>query len=90
MSITIRPAVEADQSTITALVRAARINPRNLHWQRFMVAEVDRQIVGVHQVKIHKNGTREVASGVVLPAHRRKGVSAQLMQALLAGEPGVL
>ena len=90
MIIMIRPAGEADQATITAMVHAARINPRNLHWQRFMVAEIQGQIVGIRQVKIHKNGTREVASGVVLPEYRRQGISAQLMETLLAGEPGVL
>ena len=87
-AITIRPAVAADQPRITALVRMARINPRNLDWQRFMVAEVEGEIVGIRQVRIHKNGTREVASGVVLPAYRRQGISAQLMQALLTRQQG--
>jgi len=90
MSFTIRAAVEADQATITSIVHAARINPRSLHWQRFMVAEVQGQIIGLRQVKIHKNGTREVASGVVLSEYRRQGISAQLMDALLAREHDVL
>jgi hypothetical protein len=47
------------------MVREARINPRNLHWSRFLLAEEGGRIVGIGQVKIHKNGTREVASGVV-------------------------
>ena len=90
MSITIRPAAETDQATITSMVRAAHINTRNLHWTRFLVAEDRAHIVGIRQVKIHKGGTREVASGVVRPEYRRQGVSAKLMRALLARERGAL
>ena len=86
MSITIRPAVEADQATITSMVRAARINPRDLHWARFLVAEDRGHIVGVRQIRVHKHGTREVASGVVRSEYRRRGISAELMRALLARE----
>ncbi|MCI0399425.1 MAG: GNAT family N-acetyltransferase [Chloroflexi bacterium] len=90
MSITIRPAVEADQPTIVALVRQARINPRNLHWSRFLVVEDSGKIVGMRQVKVHKGGTREVASGFVRPEYRRQGLSAQLMNEILARESGPL
>lgn len=89
-AIKIRPAVEADEPTIKSMVRAARINPRNLHWGRFLVAEDRGRIVGVRQVKVHKGGTREVASGVVLPEYRRRGFSAELMHAVLARERGSL
>lgn len=90
MSIKIRPAVAVDQPVITALIRSARLNPRNLQWSNFWVAESEGQIVGVRQVKVHRHGTREVASGFVLPAYRRHGISGQLMQALLAQQTGVL
>jgi N-acetylglutamate synthase-like GNAT family acetyltransferase len=90
MSTTIRPAIESDQDEIKSMVRAARINPRNLHWSRFLVAEDGGRIVGIRQVKIHKDGTREVASGVVCPEYRRQGISAKLMRAILAREPDPL
>jgi N-acetylglutamate synthase-like GNAT family acetyltransferase len=90
MSITIRPAVETDHEEIKSMVREARINPRHLHWNRFLVAEEGGRIVGIRQVKIHKDGTREVASGVVRPEYRRRGISAKLMHATLAREPGPL
>jgi N-acetylglutamate synthase-like GNAT family acetyltransferase len=90
MSITIRPAVETDQAAFKSMVRAARINPRNLHWSRFLMAEEGGRIVGVRQVKIHNGGTREVASGVVRPEYRRRGISAKLMHATLAREPDPL
>jgi N-acetylglutamate synthase-like GNAT family acetyltransferase len=63
MSITIRAATQADQSTIVSMIREAKINPRNLHWEHFRIAEEDGKIIGIRQVKVHKEGTREVASG---------------------------
>jgi N-acetylglutamate synthase-like GNAT family acetyltransferase len=90
MPIHIRPAVEADQPVITALIRQARLNPKNLHWPRFLVAEDNGEIVGIRQVRIHRNGTREVGSGYVLPEYRRQGISRRLMEEILARESGPL
>jgi hypothetical protein len=41
MPVTIRVATEADQATITRLIRQGRLNPRHLHWANFLMAEVD-------------------------------------------------
>src|SRR5919108_1875715 len=90
MTISIRRALEADQTTIVSLIRQAKINLRNLHWQNFLVAEENGQVVGIRQVKVHSQGTREVASGFVLPEYRRQGISARLMNELLAREAGPL
>ena len=90
MTITIRPARGEDQETIISFLRQAKLNPRNLHWQHFLVAEQDRKVVGIRQVKVYEDGTREVASGFVLPEYRHLGISAQLMKALLAHETGPL
>jgi len=90
MTISIRHAVEADQATIVSFIRQAKLNPRNLKWQNFLVAEENGQFVGIRQVKVYEQGTREVASGFVLPEYRRRGISAQLMKALLARETGPL
>ena len=90
MPITIRPAAETDQSTIEKFIQEAKLNPRNLHWERFLIAEEEGKIVGVRQVKIYKHGTREIASGFLLTEYRRQGISAQLMKALLAREGGPL
>jgi N-acetylglutamate synthase-like GNAT family acetyltransferase len=89
-SLTIRPATANDQATITALIRAARLNPRNLQWVNFLVAETQGMIVGIRQVKTHAAGSREVASGYVLPAYRRQGISRRLMEEILRREAGVL
>lgn len=87
-NIVIRPARETDQARIEELVHMARINPSDLHWERFTVAEADGKIVGIRQVRVHAQGTREVGSGVVLPEYRHQGISAALMDTILAKESG--
>lgn len=88
--IAIRPARAADQPVITALVREAMLNPRNLDWRNFLVAEDAGTIVGLRQVKPHRLGSREVASGYVRPGYRGRGISERLMRELLARETGPL
>jgi N-acetylglutamate synthase-like GNAT family acetyltransferase len=80
----LRPAVEADQKPIRALIRSVGINPMGLDWPRFWVA-VDGQdwIVGCAQVKEHGDGARELASVAVRPAWRRRGVAADLVRHLM-------
>jgi amino-acid N-acetyltransferase len=90
MAITIRSAAPEDQAIIVSLIRLAKLNPRNLHWQNFLIAEENGQITGIRQVKVHPQGTREVASVFVLPEYRRQGISARLMEELLARETGPL
>lgn len=84
----IRRAVEADQRAITDMVRGARLNPRSLEWQRFVVAEADGRLVGVAQLRQHADGSRELASLVVTPSARGHGVAADLIDALLAERAG--
>ena len=86
----IRPATAAEQATITAIVRAARINSHDLDWRRFLVAEQGGQIVGVVQVRPHGDGSRELASLAVVPEQQGQGVGAALVGALLARERGPL
>jgi len=86
VTVTIRPARQEDQETILSLIRQAKLNPRNLYWEHFLVAEENGKVVGIRQVKVHGQGTREVASGFVLPEYRNQGISARLMRELLARE----
>jgi amino-acid N-acetyltransferase len=81
----LRSARPGDQGAITAIVRQARLNPFRLNWSRFVVAERDREIVGVIQVREHRDGTLELASLVVHPACRGHGVSTRLIDTALAG-----
>jgi N-acetylglutamate synthase-like GNAT family acetyltransferase len=60
----IRPARAEDRATITAMVRGARLNPMDLQWSRFLVAEDETGIVGVGQIRPYP-GASELASLVV-------------------------
>ena len=90
MSYTIRQAVEADQPVITAIVRHAGINPFSLHWPRFLVAEDGGQVIGVVQIKLHGDGSRELASLAVIPERQGQHIGSALVGAILAGERGPL
>jgi len=86
MPIVIRPATAADQPTISALVRDARLNPFRLHWRDFLVADVDGRIAGIGQVRPHGDGSRELSSLVVTGECRGTGIGSQIVWALLARE----
>ena len=86
----IRPATAADRWAIRRLIYAAHLNPRDLDWRRFLVAEVDEALVGTIQVRCHPDGTRELASLAVRPALHGAGIGAALIDALREHEPGPL
>jgi N-acetylglutamate synthase-like GNAT family acetyltransferase len=88
--VTIRPATEADQPTIRRLIKEANLNRMSLQWPNFVVAEEGGAIVGVGQVKAHGDGSRELASIAVLPAHQGRGIGRALIERLLARERGVV
>jgi amino-acid N-acetyltransferase len=86
--VRIRPAIEPDQPAIRRLVRQAGINPMNLHWPNFLIAEEEGATVGIGQVKAHNDGTRELASMVVVPERRGQGVGGAIIERLIADHPG--
>src|ERR1700674_4669469 len=88
MPPTIRTATEADQPTIRRLIKQAKLNPMSLDWPNFVVAEEDGEIVGVGQVKAHGDGSRELASIVVVPARQGCGIGSKVIGTLLANNPG--
>ncbi len=90
MPITLRPAIANDQPKITALINKVRINPRNLNWGRFIIAEDGDQFIACGQIKPHSDGTKELASIAVEPDYQGKGVGSMVMKALLEREPGEL
>ena len=90
MPLIIRRADADDQFAITAIVRAARNNPRDLDWQRFLLAQWGQDIIGVGQVKLHLDGSRELASIAVVPEWQGNGVGGALIRALLSRETGPL
>jgi amino-acid N-acetyltransferase len=88
----IRPATEDDQATIRRLVKDARLNPMSLNWPNFLMAQeddkFDGEIVGVGQVKAHGDGSRELASIVVVPERQGHGIGSAVIGALLASNRG--
>ncbi len=86
----LRPATQLDQPPITRIIREANINPMSLDWHRFLVAEEDGAIIGVGQIKSHGDGSRELASIAVVPSHQGRGIARQIIEALIAQEPGTL
>lgn len=86
MSTTVRRATAEEQAAIVALVRGAKLNPSNLRWPGFVVAERDGRIVGVAQLRRHVDGAVELASLVVEPAARGGGVATSMIDTLIAGE----
>lgn len=83
----LRRATAADQAQITALIRAARLNPLSLDWRRFVVADEGGRVVGAGQVKPHGDGAREVASIAVAPDRQGAGIGSAIVAALIALEP---
>ncbi len=88
--MTIRTANEADQLTIRRLIKEANLNRMSLAWPNFVVAEEDGAIVGLGQVKAHRDGSRELASIAVVPAKQGSGIGSAVIRTLLAKETGVL
>ena len=87
-ALTIRPGTAADQATIRHLIREAGINPMNLNWQHFLIAEDEGRTVGIGQVKRHRDGTRELASLAVVPDRRGQGVGSALVRELISRHAG--
>jgi len=87
VTVTIRPATAADSDAITSLIDEAGINPRDLDWRRFLVADDDREVVACAQVRVHRQGTRELASVAVREARRGEGLGRLISEAAIAREP---
>jgi amino-acid N-acetyltransferase len=90
MPVTIHTASADDQFAISMIVRAAWLYPRDLDWQRFLLARWGQDIIGIGQVKPHSDGSRELASLAVVPEWQGNGVGGALIHALLSREAGPL
>jgi N-acetylglutamate synthase-like GNAT family acetyltransferase len=65
-AFTTRPATAADQQTISRMIGEAGLNRMGLKWPRFIVVEEAGSILGIGQVKPHRDGTLELASLAVV------------------------
>jgi N-acetylglutamate synthase-like GNAT family acetyltransferase len=85
----IRSAVAADEATIKSLIRAEQLDPLNVHWQNFLVAEEAGRIIGIGQIKPFRGG-RELGSLAVVADRRQSGVGGAIITTLIARERGPL
>jgi N-acetylglutamate synthase-like GNAT family acetyltransferase len=85
----LRPACPADAPAIRTLVYQARLNPMGLKWQAFVVAEsAQGQVIGCGQIRQRRAGVCELASIVVHPDWRLRGVARAIIERLLADQSG--
>jgi N-acetylglutamate synthase-like GNAT family acetyltransferase len=81
----LRPARPEDQAAIRQLIRDVGINPLGLHWERFVLAvDAPGAMIGCGQIKIHGDGSRELASIAVVEAWRGRGVASEIIHHLIA------
>jgi N-acetylglutamate synthase-like GNAT family acetyltransferase len=85
----IRPARSDEAVTIRSMIRAERLDPFNVHWENFLVAETNGRIIGIGQIKPYP-GARELGSLAVVADQRQAGVGAAIINALIARENGPL
>lgn len=85
----LRRAVAADLPVIRRMIHTERLNPLGIKWPDFILA-VDAQdrIVGCGQIKIHFDGTSELASIAVVQERRRTGIGSVLVKTLQAKAAG--
>ena len=92
MPFALRWANAEDASVIKRLIRAENLNLLGIEWQRFIVAEdvtgEAPRIVGMGQVKVHGDGSRELASIATVPDRRGEGIATAIIDALLSTQAG--
>jgi N-acetylglutamate synthase-like GNAT family acetyltransferase len=71
-------------------MRRGDFNRVNLKPVCFVVAEENGQVIGIGQIKRHRDGAAELASLVVAAERRGQGVGSAIVRALLARHTGVL
>lgn len=86
----IRPATEADRGAILGLMRPRDYNRVNLRVECFLVATEADAVIGIGQIKRHRDGTAELASLVVAADRRGEGIGQALVRALVARHQGPL
>lgn len=86
----IRPATETDRAAILGLMRPGDFNRVNLRPACFLVAEDRGRVIGIGQIKRHRDGTPELASLVVAADRRGEGIGQALVRALVASHQGPL
>ncbi|MFM9848704.1 MAG: GNAT family N-acetyltransferase [Hyphomicrobiaceae bacterium] len=87
MTVLVRRAVAGDQEAIHSLARGERVNPTGLSWPNFVVATNDAAIMGAVQLRVHRDGSKELATLVVAREWRKRGFAAKLIETILTDQP---
>lgn len=88
MTFALRWANEEDAPAIKRLVSEAGLNRLGIQWQRFILAEDGGRMVGMGQVKVHGDGSRELASIATVSDRRGEGIATAIIEALLSAQQG--
>ena len=83
LNLSIRAATAADDKLIKSMINRAQLDPSNVHWENFLLAENEGEVIGIGQLKPYSDCT-ELGSLVTLRAYRGKGVAASIIKALEA------
>jgi N-acetylglutamate synthase-like GNAT family acetyltransferase len=90
-SLSYRPATQAEFPSIRDLIHEVGINPMGLDWRHFIVAmDADGKLAGCGQVKLHRDGSRELASIAVAERYRGQGIARAIIERLLSENPAPL
>jgi N-acetylglutamate synthase-like GNAT family acetyltransferase len=88
VDFSIRHAAQDDFHAIRSLIRHAQINPMGLDWRRFLVSvSQQNSLLGCGQVKLHADGSRELASIAVHEDYRGQGLARAIIDELLKQNP---
>jgi N-acetylglutamate synthase-like GNAT family acetyltransferase len=83
----IRTATQKDFPAIRALIMEVSINPTGLDWRRFLVVVTpENKLIGCGQIKLHFDGSRELASIAVQVQARGHGIARAVILELLTRE----
>ncbi len=82
--VILRKAHQTDERAIRDLIHLVHINPMDLHWEHFLVAEDSEGLfLGCGQIKVHSGGLQELASIAVIPEARHQRIASQIIQQLV-------
>jgi len=84
----IRRATWVDQAAIGALVQGERLNPNDLDWRRFIVAENASGVVGAVQLRPHEDDAHELGTLVVRSDARGRGIASRMIDSVLTSAAG--
>lgn len=66
------------------MIYRAGINPMGLDWRRFWILVEGDRLIACGQIKIHGDGSRELASIAVVPDQRQRGFARLVIERLLS------